>query len=75
VLERDDGTVLAFEIKTGKRIDSSDMAGIRALRSKIGDDGHSAVIVLYSGAHAYTHEDRVQVLPQDSTHSGRRRPD
>jgi uncharacterized protein len=65
LLERDDGTVLAFEIKTGTRIDSPDLAGIRALRSKI---GHrlAAAIVFYTGAHAYTHEDGVQVMPLDT---------
>lgn len=65
LLERDDGTVLAFEIKAGTRIDRPDLAGVRALRSKIGDR-LSRAIVFYTGAHAYTHEDGVQVLPLDT---------
>lgn len=65
LLERDNGSVLAFEIKAGTRIDGPDLAGIRALRAKIGDR-LSTAIVLYTGAHAYTHEDGVRVLPLNS---------
>jgi predicted AAA+ superfamily ATPase len=65
VLERDDGAVIAFEIKAGTRIDGSDLAGIRALRTRLGANLVAAV-VLYTGKQAYTHEDGTAVLPLDS---------
>lgn len=65
VLERDDGAVLAFEIKAGSRIDRSDLLGIRALRARLGNRLDSA-IVFYTGQHAYTHEDGTAVLPLDA---------
>jgi predicted AAA+ superfamily ATPase len=65
VLERDDGNVLAFEVKAGTRVDGTDLAGIRALRTRLGTR-LVAAIVLYSGSLAYTHEDGTAVLPLDS---------
>jgi predicted AAA+ superfamily ATPase len=65
VLERDDGTVIAFEVKAGTRVDRSDLAGIRALRVRIGQRLVAAV-VLYTGPLAYTHEDGTLVLPLDA---------
>jgi len=65
VLERDDGTVIAFEIKAGTRIARSDLAGIWALRTRIGDR-LAAAFVLYTGPLAYTHEDGTMVLPLDA---------
>lgn len=65
ILERDDGSVIAFEIKAGTRVDRSDLAGIGALRARVGDRLVSAV-VLYTGPLAYTHEDGTMVLPLDT---------
>jgi predicted AAA+ superfamily ATPase len=65
VLERDDGNVVAFEIKAGTRIDRADLAGIAALRARLGASLVSAV-VLYTGQLAYTHEDGTMVLPLDT---------
>jgi hypothetical protein len=65
VLERDDGAVIAFEIKAGTRVDGSDLSGIRALRARIGPR-LAAAIVLYTGSLAYTHEDGTSVLPLDA---------
>lgn len=65
VLERDDRTVIAFEIKAGTRVDPSDLAGIRALRARIGGR-LAAALVLYTGSLAYTHEDGTMVLPLDA---------
>jgi predicted AAA+ superfamily ATPase len=65
VLERDDGTVIAFEIKAGTRVDGADLAGIRALRTRLGAR-LGAAIVLYSGSLAYTHGDSTMVLPLDA---------
>lgn len=41
VLERDDGSVIAFEVEAGTRIDSADHAGIRALRTRLGGPSRS----------------------------------
>lgn len=65
VLERDDGVVIAFEIKAGTRVDGADLAGIRALRTRIGASLDAAV-VLYTGQLAYVHEDGTNVLPLDT---------
>lgn len=65
VLERDDGVVIAFEIKAGTRVDGADLAGIRALRARLGASLVAAV-VLYTGQLAYTHEDGTAVLPLDA---------
>jgi uncharacterized protein len=65
VLERDDGAVIAFEIKAGTRVSGADLAGMRALRARLGAKLVTAV-VLYTGELAYTHEDGVAVLPLDA---------
>lgn len=65
VLERDDGVVIAFEIKAGVRVEAADLAGIRALRARIGAN-LGAAVVLYTGHLAYTHEDGTTVLPLDT---------
>jgi uncharacterized protein len=65
VLERDDGSVLAFEIKAGTRIDAADLSGIRALRSRLGSR-LAAAVVFCTGPHAYTHEEGALVLPLDA---------
>jgi predicted AAA+ superfamily ATPase len=65
ILERDDGGVIAFEIKAGTRVDGGDLAGIRALRARLGANLVAAV-VLYTGQLAYTHNDGTTVLPLDA---------
>lgn len=65
VLERDDGDVIAFEIKSGTRVHGDDLRGIRALRARLGDR-LIAAIVLYTGALSYTHDDGTQVVPLDT---------
>ncbi len=64
VLESDDGSVIAFEIKAGSRIHGEDLRGLRALRSRLGDRLASSII-LYTGTQAYLHEGDVTVLPLD----------
>lgn len=65
VLERDDGAVIAFEIKAGTRVEGADLAGIRTLRARLGTNLVAAV-VLYTGQLAYTHDDGTTVLPLDA---------
>jgi uncharacterized protein len=64
VLERDDGQVIAFEIKAGSRITSDDLRGMRQLKERVGDRLEEAIL-LYTGAHAYAHEGWIRVLPLD----------
>jgi predicted AAA+ superfamily ATPase len=64
VLEREDGDVIAFEVKAGTRVHGEDLRGMRALRTRLGRRLRAA-IVLYTGALAYTHEDGTNVLPLD----------
>jgi uncharacterized protein len=62
VLERDDGQVVAFEIKAGTRVSGEDLRGLRLLKDRLGPRLQAAVI-LYTGEYAYRHEDWVQILP------------
>lgn len=64
VVERDDGQVIAFEIKAGTRIDSGDLRGLRRLKDRLGTRLQEA-IVLYTGVHAYSRDDWIRVLPPD----------
>jgi predicted AAA+ superfamily ATPase len=65
VLERDDGEVIAFEVKAGTRVHGEDLRGIRALRSRLGGRLLAAV-VLYSGEFTYVHEDGTMIVPLDA---------
>jgi predicted AAA+ superfamily ATPase len=74
VLERDDGQVIAFEIKAGTRISGEDLRGLRLLKDRLGARLEEAVI-LYTGEHAYRHDGWIWVLPlselwRDDPHHG-----
>ena len=64
VLERDDGQVIAVEIKAGSRIGGEDFRGLRQLKQRLGPRLEEAII-LHTGEHAYTHDDWITVLPLD----------
>jgi uncharacterized protein len=64
VLERDDGQVIAVEIKAGSRISSEDFRGLRQLKDRLGPRLEEA-LVLHTGEHAYKHDDWITVLPLD----------
>jgi predicted AAA+ superfamily ATPase len=64
VLERDDGQVIAFEIKAGSRISSDDLRGLRQLKERLGGQLEEAIL-LYTGTHAYTHDGWITILPLD----------
>jgi uncharacterized protein len=64
VAERDDGQVIAFEIKAGTRIAGEDLRGLRHLKDRIGDRLEHA-IVLYTGEHAYASDEWISILPLD----------
>jgi predicted AAA+ superfamily ATPase len=64
VLERDDGQVLAFEVKAGSRVHREDLRGLRSLRQRLGQR-LAASIIFYTGAYPYLVEQTVAVLPLD----------
>jgi uncharacterized protein len=64
VIERDDGSVIALEVKTGTRVTGNDLTGLRAIRDSIGD-AFVAGVALHTGSRSYTAEDRIYVLPVD----------
>lgn len=64
VVERDDGAVVAFEVKAAGRVPGSDFRGLRKLREAVGD-AFLAGVVLYTGERGYTFDDRLHVLPID----------
>lgn len=64
VVERDDGLLIAIEVKSGSRVPGSEFKGLRKLREATGD-AFTAGVVLYLGQRSYTHEDRLHVMPVD----------
>jgi predicted AAA+ superfamily ATPase len=69
VVERDDGKVVAIEVKAGSRIVGKDLSGLRVIRDALGD-AFVAGAVLHTGSRSYTAEDRIHVLPVDRLWSG-----
>lgn len=64
VVERDDGAVVAFEVKAASRVPGEDFRGLRKLREAT-KDSFLAGVVLYLGERSYTFEDRLHVIPVD----------
>ncbi len=64
VLERDDGSVVAFEVKAAGRVAGAGLAGLRKLRNALGPKFVGG-IALYTGERSYTYEDRIHVMPID----------
>ena len=62
IVEREDGRIVAIEVKAGTSLASGGLSGLRALRRKLGAQ-LLASIVLYTGPHAYAHPDGHLVLP------------
>lgn len=65
VIERDDGAVLAFEVKAAHRVADRDLRPMRKLQSALGSTFAHGVI-LYLGSHSYRADDRLLVLPVDA---------
>ena len=64
VIERDDGRVLAFEVKASGLLAGHDVRHLRALREAIGDRLLGG-IALYTGPRAYRLDDRLFAMPID----------
>lgn len=64
VVERDDGSVIAFEVKAGSRVVGSDLTGLRVIRDALGD-AFVAGAALHTGSRSYVADDRIYALPVD----------
>ena len=64
MLERDDGGIVAVEVKVGTQLSTSDLTGLRSLRGLMGD-AFLGGVVLNLGQRSYTIEPRIHVLPVD----------
>jgi len=64
VLERDDGGILAFEVKASGQVAGRDVRHLRKLRDALGERFLIGV-ALYTGARAYNVDDRIHVIPID----------
>lgn len=62
IIEAADGTVAGIEVKAAGRVHQADAAGLRALRETLGTSFHVGV-VLHTGTHAYTIDDRIHAVP------------
>lgn len=62
IVERDDGRVVAIEVKLGKDPDTDDVAHLRWLESRIGAEMLDAVVIT-TGSGAYRRNDGIAVIP------------
>lgn len=64
VIERDDGRVLAIEVKASERAPGSEFRGLAKLRDLLGDRFLGG-IMMTAGKRSYTYQDRLHVIPID----------
>lgn len=64
VLEFDDGRVVGVEVKASGTVDSSDFAGLRALR-KVAGSAFAVGVVLHLGSRSFSQEPDLFALPVD----------
>ncbi|MGL4745815.1 MAG: ATP-binding protein [Dermatophilaceae bacterium] len=64
VVEFDDGSVLAFEVKAAERVRGKDFSGLRKLRDALGAR-FVAGVALSTGSRSFTYEDQLHVMPVD----------
>jgi predicted AAA+ superfamily ATPase len=64
VLERDDGAIIAVEVKAGARADKNEFRHLARLRDLVGD-AFVAGVVLYLGKRSYRADDRLYAIPVD----------
>ena len=62
ILERYDGSVIAFEVKLARSVDDHDVRHLHWLGEKIGDRLKNKVIIT-TGSEAYRRTDGVAVIP------------
>ncbi|HUZ18993.1 MAG TPA: ATP-binding protein [Acidimicrobiales bacterium] len=64
VIERDDGRIVAIEVKGGSRVPGEDMRALERLRDAAGD-AFIVGVALYTGERSYNYGDRLYVAPID----------
>jgi predicted AAA+ superfamily ATPase len=64
VVEHDDGTVVAFEVKSSERAPAAAFRGLEQLRNSLGTR-FGAGVVLTTGRRSYTYADRLHAMPVD----------
>ena len=64
ILEHDDGSLVAIEVKAAGRVPGEQFRPLRKLRAAAGDLFRAGV-VLHLGTRSYTYEDRLHVMPLD----------
>ncbi len=64
VIERDDGAVVAFEVKAAQRVGAKELTPLRKLRDAAGS-AFLAGVAVHLGSRSYTAEDRLHVVPVD----------
>jgi len=62
IVQRDDGRIVALEIKLARSVEDTTLAHLRWLRDRLGDDLLAAA-VLTTGPHAYRRADGIAVIP------------
>ncbi len=62
IIERFDGSVIGFEVKASRQIDTEDARGLIALRDILGDQFHAG-FVLGTGDTALRIDDRIYACP------------
>lgn len=62
IVERDDGRVLAIEVKLGASVTDDDVKHLHWLRREIGEDLLDAIVIT-TGAEAYRRKDGIGVVP------------
>ena len=64
IIERDDGAVVAFEVKASARVPGEGMRSLAKVRDTVGP-AFIAGVALYLGSRSYTFAERLLVLPVD----------
>ena len=62
IIERDDGAVVAFEVKASARVPGQGMRSLAKVRDTVGP-AFIAGVALYLGSRSYTFAERLLVLP------------
>ncbi len=62
IVERDDGRVVAMEVKLSPSVDEADVKHLRWLRERLGDHLLDSVVIT-TGRHAYRRADGIAVVP------------
>jgi predicted AAA+ superfamily ATPase len=62
IVERDDGRVVALEVKLAATVTDNDVKHLRWLRDRLGDDLADAAVIT-TGSHAYRRRDGIAVVP------------